>query len=933
MAPPALAVDAVVASTVETAPGAYSADSIDDPAIWVAPDDPERSLIIGNDKLGALETYDLQGRRVQRIAKPGVFFGNVDVRHGVQIGGRTRDIVAVSHRNLTFYTIDPVSRLLTSITEGTGVGLSGEGLCLAQDRHTGALSVVHITIAGQLRQFLVTDTDQDGLLEAQLTRDVAVGSEAEGCVVNDVTGDLFVAEEDVAIWRYDIDPTTGGQRSLVAAIGDPGAQLVSDIEGLTLAVNAAGEGYLFASAQHVADPDNSYFVAFRATGRHEFVKTFRIADGAASDDCDRTDGIAAYPGPLGTGFPSGVFVCQDNNNDAPGVGNQDFKLARLEQIIGALPAGDPPPIARAQVTCVVAECTFSAAGSTADTGIVSYVWGFGDGAVSTEITTTHTYAAPGTYRTTLTVTDGAGHADTVATIVVIGPAPGSIGFVAAATSPNANATAFAAAVPAAAAAGDTLLLSFSCADSAVALTGPGTGWTKHGAFSDSELTTSVWAKVATANDPGRTVRVATAAGGTVKGVLRVAAYRGTDPVSPIAGVAAAAHTAADSTSHPSGVVTTAVPALRVTMWATKSSTVTTLRPPAGELQRAMSNGSGSGRVTSLLGDSGALLPAAANGGLVATSDAPTGKAVGVTVMLRSAPEPGPPMARFTSRCSALTCSFDASGSAADGGTLAAYEWNFGDESTATGVTASHTFVAPGSYPVALTVRDDAGRSDTTTAVVTVGASTAQVSFVAATVSPSRNATSYRVTVPATVQTGDLLLLVRSVASSAAVSTGPGAAWQALGTTSDGVHATTVWIKIAGASDAGSVVTISTGTTYLKGTLTLLAYQGADPLAPIAAWSGAAVPASTTSLTTPSVAAPSDGLRLSIWTSRTSLITAITPPADEVVRASAYGSGSAYVVSVVSDRESTTGDTGAVPATLDAATDQGTTWTIVLRPAP
>ena len=63
-------------ATVETSPVANSGDAADDIAIWRNPLDPAASLVIGNDKLGALETYDLSGSLVQRF--DGGFYGNVD---------------------------------------------------------------------------------------------------------------------------------------------------------------------------------------------------------------------------------------------------------------------------------------------------------------------------------------------------------------------------------------------------------------------------------------------------------------------------------------------------------------------------------------------------------------------------------------------------------------------------------------------------------------------------------------------------------------------------------------------------------------------------------------------------------------------------------------------------------------------------------------
>ena len=76
----------------------------------------------------------------------------------------------------------------------------------------------------------------------------------------------------------------------------------------------------------------------------------------------------------------------------------------------------------------------------------------------------------------------------------------------------------------------------------------------------------------------------------------------------------------------------------------------------------------------------------------------------------------PPTASFTFSCSGLTCSFDGTGST-DDGTLT-YSWAFGDGSTATGATASHTYGADNTYLVTLTV-DDGEFTDSQSQSVTV----------------------------------------------------------------------------------------------------------------------------------------------------------------------------------------------------------------------
>ena len=55
-------------------------DAADDPAIWIHPDAPEQSLVVGTDKRSGLLVYDLSGNQLQHLVAGNL--NNVDLRTG-----------------------------------------------------------------------------------------------------------------------------------------------------------------------------------------------------------------------------------------------------------------------------------------------------------------------------------------------------------------------------------------------------------------------------------------------------------------------------------------------------------------------------------------------------------------------------------------------------------------------------------------------------------------------------------------------------------------------------------------------------------------------------------------------------------------------------------------------------------------------------------
>jgi PKD repeat protein len=94
-------------------------------------------------------------------------------------------------------------------------------------------------------------------------------------------------------------------------------------------------------------------------------------------------------------------------------------------------APNTPPTAGFTVTCSSAVCGFTSTSTDAAPGTVTtYAWTFGDGATSSEINPSHSYAVtvPTDFTVTLTVTDNDGATDVeTQTVSVAPPAPGAEG--------------------------------------------------------------------------------------------------------------------------------------------------------------------------------------------------------------------------------------------------------------------------------------------------------------------------------------------------------------------------------------------------------------------------------------------------------------------------------------------------------------------------
>jgi 3-phytase len=322
----------LVEPAAETEPVPTYGDAADDPAIWVHPTDPALSLVIGANKKLGLEVYDLAGKRLQVL--PDGRMNNVDIRDGFPLGGERVSIVAASNRTtktIALYRVDAATRRLVALElDASATGLRDPyGTCLYRSVRDGRYYVfVNDADTGLMRQWRLAE--HRGRVRATRVRDLQVGSQAEGCVADDVLGHLYVGEEDTGLWKYGADPRSKAARTSVDST--EAGHLTADVEGMSLWTRPDGTGYLVVSNQ---GEDN--YAVYRREGANEFVGKFHVVanEELGIDGASETDGLDVTSAALGPAWPSGLLVVQDGRNLSPS-DRQNFKLVSWDAIARAL---------------------------------------------------------------------------------------------------------------------------------------------------------------------------------------------------------------------------------------------------------------------------------------------------------------------------------------------------------------------------------------------------------------------------------------------------------------------------------------------------------------------------------------------------------------------------------------------------------------------
>ncbi len=308
-----------------------SGDAADDTSIWVNPHNPEQSLIVGTDKKWGLNVYDLDGKKVSEFKAGEV--NNIDSREGFTVSGQVMQIFAGSERSkktVDFYRMNESTRSIEMLSS-LNLGYEPYGMCVGYVPGSDDLQVFVPTKKGFVGHWVLQNNPSrlEGFQFSHV-RDIKFSSVTEGCAVDDVTGDLFVAEESKGLWRVPVQ--NPDQKVLVDQTGSKG-NLVSDVEGVSIYRRPGTEPLLLVSSQG----DNSFHVYSLNTFKH--LTSFTLTDGSAVDGVNDTDGIEVTSLALNPKFPMGFFIAQDGSNESPqGVSQrQNFKIMDFRKILALLP--------------------------------------------------------------------------------------------------------------------------------------------------------------------------------------------------------------------------------------------------------------------------------------------------------------------------------------------------------------------------------------------------------------------------------------------------------------------------------------------------------------------------------------------------------------------------------------------------------------------
>ncbi len=305
-------------------------DAADDPAIWVHPKDATKSLVLGTDKQGGLAVYNLTGKEVQYL--PVGRLNNVDIRPGFNVNGTLFDLAVASNRDnnsLHIFSINRDNGQVQALGEQPTTIKDMYGICLFKDKKNQFYAFVNDK-DGTFEQYHLTTLNSQ--ITANKVRIFKLDTQPEGCVADDESEQLFVGEEDAAVWALNAAADASTQLTKVVSAG---GVVHADIEGIAY-YKGKKQSYVIVSSQ-----GNDSYVVLEALPPYKLRGAFTIGLNAdlGIDGASETDGLEVTALDLSgnnTGiWRLGMLVVQDGRKRMP-EGNQNFKYIPWTAIADAL---------------------------------------------------------------------------------------------------------------------------------------------------------------------------------------------------------------------------------------------------------------------------------------------------------------------------------------------------------------------------------------------------------------------------------------------------------------------------------------------------------------------------------------------------------------------------------------------------------------------
>lgn len=294
----------------------------DDPAIWIHPEDPAKSLILGTDKReneeGGVFAFDLQGKedstkRIKNIDRP----NNIDITYGFALDSTQRKDLAIfterGKKQIRLFSIpdmQPVDNGGIPVFEDSdsrevmGIALykrpTDEALfAIVSRKGEGSPS------DGYLYQYLLYA--EAGTIKGELVRKFGQFSggagEIEAIAVDDKLGYIYYSDEIYGIRKYYADPNMGNEE--LSLFGLDGFK--EDREGISIYETSDSTGYIL-----ISDQQAHAFRVFPREGApnaphsHDLIHVLPVQ--AVESDGSEVSNLA-----FNQDFPKGFFVAMSDN--------------------------------------------------------------------------------------------------------------------------------------------------------------------------------------------------------------------------------------------------------------------------------------------------------------------------------------------------------------------------------------------------------------------------------------------------------------------------------------------------------------------------------------------------------------------------------------------------------------------------------------------